>query len=581
MRAPLADRHWWPTAGVIALVTFVAALLSYAVDLTDVGITPILLVPGVGVALLTRFGRVYWPGVAVGDALGQWAMDERSLPLLLTSVAIHAVVCVAGASWLRRESGGWFRDLASSARFTGISVAISIAGGATTAAAIAGHGDLPAGQDIITIAAWLILGYIAGFLVGGAFILAWTDPDIDLASELRRPVAATCTALVLAVGALGFVRPIGLLVPLALLGALGVAGRAGIRWGASAILGLTALAIWGANRGFAPFGGQADGEEAVNTMLAVALFAAAVIMLSGYREGGEDRTRPAIVVATIFAVLMLVAGISSLAANAVALDRDTPFVLSGLLALGAALGLGVLRMSRRPAQSSTATGLVLAGVAGAIYVLNLSLYLQAVPEIGSGTATILSMAAPLAVVLLTMAIYRTRPTWGVTVAVAVIIAGVLIAASGAMGEPLGVMLALGSAVVFAVSLIVTRAALTRATVIDVALASAAAAAVVALAVGLVMEGPSAFILSPQQIGELALGALGAQLVPILGRSWALDQIGADVVGAEGVLAPVTTAVLSFWFLDAVTTGGEVVGLVFIASGALIATVAGSRPGRRA
>ncbi len=578
---PLGDRRWWGIAGAIALVALVAALLSYAIALTDLGITPILLVPGVGVALLARFGRSFWPGVAIGDALGQWAMDERSLLLVLTSVAIHAVVCVLGAAWLRRGSGGWLRDLASSMRFAGISVAISIIGGAAAAVALLAHGAVPAGQDVATIAAWLILGYIAGFLVGGAFILAWTDPDIDLASELRRPVAATCTALVLAVGALGFVRPIGLLVPLALLGALGVAGRAGIRWGASAILGLTALAIWGANRGFAPFGGQADGEEAVNTMLAVALFAAAVIMLSGYREGGEDRTRPAIVVATIFAVLMLVAGISSLAANAVAIDRDTPFVLSGLLALGAALGLGVLRMSRRPAQSSTATGLVLAGVAGAIYVLNLSLYLQAVPEIGSGTATILSMAAPLAVVLLTMAIYRTRPTWGVTVAVAVIIAGVLIAASGAMGEPLGVMLALGSAVVFAVSLIVTRAALTRATVIDVALASAAAAAVVALAVGLVMEGPSAFILSPQQIGELALGALGAQLVPILGRSWALDQIGADVVGAEGVLAPVTTAVLSFWFLDAVTTGGEVVGLVFIASGALIATVAGSRPGRRA
>jgi drug/metabolite transporter (DMT)-like permease len=578
---PLGDRRWRIIAGAIALVSFAAALLSYAIALTDLSITPILLVPGVGVALLTRFGRSFWPAIAVGDALGQWIMNERGVSLVLASVAIHAVVCVLGASWLQRGSGGWLRDLASSARFAGISVVIGAAGGVATTIALVAHEVAPAGTGAATVGAWLVLGYIAGFLVGGAFILAWTDPAIDTVRELRRPTAAACTALVLGAGVLGFVVPIGIFVPLALLGALGIAGRAGIRWGSSAILGLTALAIWGADRGFAPFGGQADGEEAVNTMLAVALFAAAVLMLSGYREGGEDRQRPAIVVATIFAVLMLVAGISALAANAVAMDRDTPFVLSGLLALGAALGLGVLRLSRRPAQPSTAAGIALALVAGAIYVVNLSLYLQAVPEIGSGTATILSMAAPLAVVLLTMAVYRTRPTWGVTVAVAVIVAGVVTAASGAMGEPLGVILALGSAVVFAVSLIVTRTALARASVTDVALASAAAGDVVALAVGLVIEGPSAFILSPQQIGELALGALGAQLVPILGRSWALAQIDADVVGAEGVLAPVTTAVLSFWFLDAVTTGGEVMGLVLIASGALIATVAGSRPGRRA
>jgi drug/metabolite transporter (DMT)-like permease len=580
-RPSLGDRRWWGTAGAIGLVALIAALLSYAIALTDLGITPILLVPGVGVALLTRFGRSFWPAVAIGDALGQWIMSERSLSLVLVSVAIHAAVCVLGASWLQRGNGGWLRDLASSMRFAGVAAVISIAGGVAATVATVAHGAVPAGQGVATIVAWLMLGYMAGFLVGGAFLLAWTDPSVDIAAELHHGIAAAFTVLVLAIGALGFLVPVGIAVPLALLGALGIAGRAGIRWGTLAILGLTALAIWGADRGFAPFGGQADGEEAVNTMLAVTLFAAAVIMLSGYREGGEDRQRPAIVVAAIFAVLMLVAGISSLAANAVAMDRDTPFVLSGLLALGAALGLGILRASRRPAQPSTARGIALAVAAGAIYVVNLSLYLQAVPEIGSGTATILSMAAPLAVVLLTMAVYRTRPSWGVVVAVAVIITGVLTAASGAMGEPLGVALALGSAVVFALSLIFTQAALSRANVIDVSLASAVAAAVVALTVGLVLEGTSAFILSPQQIGELALGALGAQLVPILGRSWALSRISANVVGAEGVLAPVATALLSFALLDAVTTGGEVTGLILITLGALIATFAGSRRGSAA
>jgi drug/metabolite transporter (DMT)-like permease len=161
-------------------------------------------------------------------------------------------------------------------------------------------------------------------------------------------------------------------------------------------------------------------------------------------------------------------------------------------------------------------------------------------------------------------------------AVAVIVAGAIISAWGSLDDPLGIALALGSAVVFAISLLVTQQALKHAGVVDVALVSALSAAAVALLVGIIVEGPGAFVLTPQEIGELALAALGAQLVPLLGRSWALSQISANMVGAEGVLAPVATAVLSFLFIDAVVTGSQVLGLVVITAGALIATLAGSR-----
>jgi drug/metabolite transporter (DMT)-like permease len=291
---------------------------------------------------------------------------------------------------------------------------------------------------------------------------------------------------------------------------------------------------------------------------------------------GPEKARSPVAVALIFGALMLVTGITSLASNEVALHEDTPFVLSGLLSLGAAIGLCVLRVSRTPSTPSSRRGITFAAIAGAIYVVNLALYLEAVPLIGSGPATGLTMTAPLAVVVLGLIIYRTRPTRGVLIAVAVIGAGAAFIASDAMDSPAGVALALASAVVFAVSLLLSKQALAHANVIDVALASAVAAAVVALAVGIPTEGISALDMSTAEYGALALGALGAQLVPILGRSWALSQIRADVVGAEGVLAPVTTTVLSFWFLDAGTTPGDVIGLVLIATGALVAALVGSR-----
>lgn len=570
----LRDRSWWLATAAVALGALAAAMLSYAIALTELSITPILLVPGVGAVLLARWGRALWPGLAAGDALGQAVMHQRTVSLLVLSVALHVVVSLVGATWIRR-AGVRLHDLASTARFIGIAAAISAISGLTAMLMLYMHGHIPGGETMGTMTAWLMLGYMSGFIVGGTLVLAWSEPEVPLATERHRPVAMAATAAVTALAFVGFVVPWGPAVPLALLGALGVAGRAGVRWGSLCMFMIAAFAIWGADLDYAPFGGLANGEEAVNTMLAVTLFAGAALLLSAYRDGGEERARSATAVAVVFAVLMLVAGVASLAANAVAINRETPFVLSGLLALGAAISLGILRFTRTPAQPSTRRGLVIAAVAGAIYVVNLALYLQAVPAIGSGTATALSMAAPLAVVLLSIVVYRTRPTWGVVVAVAVIVTGVVIAASGSMDNPFGVALALASAVVFAISLLFTKSALRHASVVDVALVSAAAAAAVALVVGVIVEGPEAFALTREQVGELMLGALGAQLVPILGRSWALGQIDANVVGAEGVLAPVTTAVLSFWLIDAVTTASEVTGLVVIAVGALIATLAGS------
>lgn len=569
-------RHWWLAAGLVTVVILLVTMLSYAVALTALDVSPILLVPGFGSVILARFGRSLWPAIVVGDAIGQVLMHDRPLPFMMASVAIHAVACLACATWIRRTGAG-LRDLGTTMRYLGISAAISLAGAALSAPLLWALDDIPPQFGVAEIFGWLTMGYLVGFVVGGGLVLAWTDPDRTLRSAVRQPVAIACLVLVIAVAAMGLLAEIGPLVPLALAGALAIAGRAGARWGTAAIFGIGLVAIWAPASGVhPPFGGQDPAEQAANAMLALGLFAGAVLLLAAYRDSGEGPRRAPVVVALIFAVLMLVAGVTSLAANEVAMNRTTPYVLSGLLSLGAAVGLGLLRASRAPVVPSDRRGIGLAVAAGAVYVLNLALYLEAVPLIGSGPATGLTMTAPLAIVVLGMIVYRTRPATGVLVAVVPIAAGAALLAADAVGDPLGITLALSSAAVFGVSVIITKQALQHANVVDVALASALSAAVVALCVGIVTEGLDAFDLTAAEYGALALAALGAQLVPTLGRSWALSNISADVVGAEGVLAPVTTTVLSFWFLDATTDGGEVAGLVLIAGGAVIAALAGSR-----
>lgn len=575
-RDTLATRRWWWLAAAIAVVMLVATLLSFRVTLIALEVSPILLVPGVGSALLARFGRSLWPAVALGDVVGQMVGAERSVLLVAIATVVHTAACLACATWLQHACPQ-LGSLAAVTRFGGISAAVSIVGATAMTPLLMALHDIPPGYAVTEVFGWMAMGYMVGFLVGGGLVLAWTATNPPWREAFRQPVAIAATAAVLGVAAVGLMAEIGPLVPIAMVGAVAVAGRAGARWGTAAIMGIALLVLAASVRGEeAAFGGANPAEHAANAMLAVSLFAAAILMVAGYRESGGSRPRSATAVAIIYALLMLVTGVTALAANEVALNYDTPFVLSGLLSLGAAAGLGVLRISRAPADPSNRRGITLAVVAGAVYVLNLALYLEAVPLVGSGPATGLTMTAPLAIVLLGMVVYRTRPTMGVVVAVALIVGGALTLASGAMGSPLGITLALSSAVVFGVSVIITKQALVHANVIDVTLASATAAAVVALAVGVVTEGVAAFDLSPAAFGALALAALGAQLVPTLGRAWALAQISPDVVGAEGVLAPVATTLLSFVFVDAITTGGEVLGLVLIATGAVVAALAGSR-----
>ena len=573
--ALIRSPHWWVLTAACAATAFLAALGSYAIGITGLLITPMLLLPGLGTALVLRWGWSPLVGFAVGDFVGQLAIRGRAWPFIALTVLLHLLVIAVGAVWMRRREVG-LGSLAAIVRFAVVALGMSIAGSVAFLLLADAYGDMPANTSMAAMFGWILLGLMGGYLVAGGLVMAWTVDAATLRADMTNWWAIAGFVGTSAFAVAGFGWGIGAAVPLALLGALAVAARGGARWATLTMAIITVADITGSVRGMAPFGGAGDAPQAVNAMFAISLFTLAALMLTGYRASDEGIARPAPVVAMGFAVFMVIAGIASLATNQLAIEHDTPFVNSGLLALGAALGLGILRLARTPVRRTTRSGLILAAVAGAIYVANLAVFLQAVPLIGSAASTALSMTAPLAVVVLAIFVERAFPSRGVIVAVGLIVAGALFYAASMTWNTEGVVLAVASAWIFAASLIFMNRALARSNVTDVALIGAAASAAVALPIGFIVEGPGAFSFSASEVGALALGALGAQLVPQLARSWALAQIGPSPVGAIGVLAPVVTIVLSIIVMSDPADSGEVIGLVLIVGGAVTAALAGTR-----
>lgn len=559
----------------LAVASFLAVLGSYAVALTALMISPMLLAPAIAAVAMLRWGRSLWPGLVAGDLVGQVMKNERALWLLLATVVLHLAVALVATTWMR-HSHLEDADLGAVLRYVRILMVVAVVAAIVLTGLIAVHDSMPLEMGLVHLFGWSTLADVSGFLVGGGLMLAWFIFPGGASAPLGDPVAIVGTALVVAVAIPGFGWGVAAFVPLALLGALALAARTGARWGTLGMAAIATTAILGASRDLAPFGGLTPGEQASNVMWAVSLFALGALMLAGYRHSDAGMARPAGMVAILFGVFMVVAGISGVAVNQMAIAHDTPFVNSGLLALGAGLGLLMLRLARRPPTPTTRWGFWLAVIAGAIYIINLVLFLQAVPLIGSAPSTALSMTAPLAVVVLAIVVQRALPSGGVVVAVAMIVAGAVVYASGITWNTAGVVLALASAWVFAASLIFMNLAIPRSNVTDVALIAAFASAAVALPIGLVVEGAGAFSFTGPEVGALALGALGANLVPQLGRTWAMAQIGPSPVGAIGVLAPTVTILLSMWLLSNPIDTGAIGGLALIISGAVIAALGGTR-----
>jgi drug/metabolite transporter (DMT)-like permease len=549
-----------------------SAALSFGIVITPLDVSPILLMTAVGAVLMAWLGRGTWPAFLVGDIVGEALATDRALALIALAGLLHTLIALAAATWIARYDA-WPGDLRTSVRYLLGAAAISVIDGLLFGVATHALGTPGGGSGLQDEVLLAIVGVLVGFLVAGTLLLAW----------LRRPAAcgpwrgpAAGLVAISVAAALGLAGPVGVAVPIALLGSLLLTATSGRRWGSLGMVAITITALIGAERGGAPMGGDGTTEAIAHIMVTLALFGGFTLLLGGYRSAGAATSRPVATTALLFAGMMLVAGIAGVASNEVVVTENSPLVIAGVFTTVSALGLLILRRARPVEKGLQRRGFLLAMGAGGLYALNLALLFAAMPLIGAGAATALGMISPLPVVVLSIIFLGLRPTWWVGGAVLIIVVGALVAALGSLDDPAGIALAVLSAVAFGGSVVITRAALRSAGILDVALVSAATAAVLALVMGAIISGPSTLLLSQQEIRVIALAALGAQLVPILGRTWALQHMGTDLVGAEGVLAPATTALLSFWLISPASSASQWVGLVIIGAGAVLAALAAGR-----
>jgi drug/metabolite transporter (DMT)-like permease/integral membrane sensor domain MASE1 len=567
----LRRRQWWLAASALAVVVTLGALLSSVVGVVGTAVSPIYLPLGIGVAVLARGGRSLWPGFVVGDAVGLLLTVDRSLPMIALSVVMHATILLVGA-WLIRRERAWLEDLGGAVRFVALALGLSITGallGLVVLWLSDGFGSAygPFGDLMV----WL-MGDLGGYLVAGGLLLAWLRPGAR--AELRRGSALVGFAVVCLVSVGNIVGHTPVIGVLGLLGAGLMAMRFGTRWGsASAAVMLLALLV-DAARNTGDFGGVTPDADAFNAMLAVAITASASLLLGGYREGVPMAPPTAALVVGIMAATMVGGGVATFASSRLTLDRGFPLATASIFFLASASALALVRGARTPSPASTRRGIGIAVVAGALSVAGLALYFASLPQLGVGSATGLSMTAPAFIVLIAAGLTRRLPPL-LTIAgcSAIAVGAVAIAVAGGGGDAIGIPLAIGGAVAFAAFVTLLAVALRQAHPVDVAVTVALTASVVGAILALIVEGREGFAVSLPALGIIAFGAIGGGALPTLVRAWSLPAIGAPVVGALGVLSPVTTIVFAMLLLGTDRSPLKVAGVTIIAVGAATAALA--------
>ncbi len=569
-RAAARRARWWIEGSLLAIAVVLGAMLSDLVADPDALVSPLALPLAIGTAVLALRGRALWPAFLLADVVALVMADQSPLAIAL-AVVLRLGVLLVGATLLQRQVLRLV-DLATVTRYLLCVVVLAALGAGIDLAVLAIGGPPAAAIDRVGAALTLLLGAAAGYLVVGALMLAWARPGWR--RELLRPGPLVGLAVVIIAVAVG----VPVAAPAVAVTAFVLAGlmamRFGVRWGtaATAVVLLGSLIAYG--RGVAHFGGATPAAQSFNVALGVAILAGGALLLGGYHEGVGDASLRRGRVTLVVATLMIACGVTAFASNRIDLERGFPFATAALFFLAGAVALGMVRGARRPTRASGRRGISIALVSGGLSMVALALFYAALPRLGVGAATGLAMTTPVFVVVLVAVASRRLPARLSIAGSAVIVGGaVTIVVAAGNGEPVGILLAVGSAVVFALFVSALDVALRAASTVDVALAASTAAAVCGVVVALVVEGPNALLLSPAGLGAIALGGIGGGAIPTLARTWSLPQIGAPAVGALGVLEPITTIAISLVLLGTGRSALQLLGICLIAVGAVASALA--------
>jgi drug/metabolite transporter (DMT)-like permease len=231
----------------------------------------------------------------------------------------------------------------------------------------------------------------------------------------------------------------------------------------------------------------------------------------------------------------------------------------------------------------------LAWFAGVFFATDLILWHHAISQVGAGLATVLGNTQVVVVPLAAWLFLRERPSARVAISVPVVLIGVVLISgvigSGAYGENplLGVIFGLLTGLAYGGFILVQRGANAdqrrpASPLFDATLSTA----VITLAVGLPL-GEIELVPTWPSHGWLLLLALGIQVVGWLLISISLPRLPAAITSVVLTIQPVASVLLGVWILSEAPSALQLLGVVFIIGGLLLATVRvrGSRPAREA
>jgi drug/metabolite transporter (DMT)-like permease len=271
------------------------------------------------------------------------------------------------------------------------------------------------------------------------------------------------------------------------------------------------------------------------------------------------------------AMAMLFAGVVILGSKVQA--GGPPFVTLAIRFGGqSVLLVGLALMLGRPGLPAQGERLALA-VAGTLgYGTEAALYFSALNHGSAAAITLLFYTYPVWVMLATIGLDRRAPPPALFVALALAIGGSAVVVLGggdeADVEPLGIALALATAVTYTAYLVGTDRHVRRTDPVTAAgwLGAGAAVAnvVFALVLGSLVMPPGA---TPMRLVAIVLVSAGAFAAMLAG----LQKVGAVRNAIIGVLEPLTVAVLASVFLDQPITPVVAAGGILILVGAVIAS----------
>lgn len=183
---------WWlAVAGGYGALSLVSLELS----VPGSGVVPLWLPAGLALAAVLRLGYRVWPGIALGALLAPWLVD--AVPAVMAWLAPGAVAEAVLAAWLIRR---WVRSDAPLSHVTDIIRTILVVTGATLPLSmIEGSvwGGLAGETGWPAVPKWW-LGNMAGILLFGPFVLAWTSPAYAAPAERSAELALLVVLALLA-----------------------------------------------------------------------------------------------------------------------------------------------------------------------------------------------------------------------------------------------------------------------------------------------------------------------------------------------------------------------------------------------